>query len=436
MSVVWFSVFAALSIACTRLFCRRGDPRTNLLYGVYAVSYLITVVIGAVVLGLSTGDVWDALNFGVDVSPLAQPGFTYWCLLFSPFVIVPSVISIAPKTTENRNQAANNSTTPMSIPGFALVFTIFSSFCFVQLYFAGALPNMFDAIRVQDYQDLILARADLLSVAKTPFYGVIYMSLPALCCLAMFQMFRTKQNRWRIAFIASVLVTAVLSLSIRMKGPALLLFMLLVLGRHVLKGFHLFRMALATLAAFVGFTVWQGLFYSGWTAVGSVYMVFFRMAHGFPFYVSLFPHRISYLGSNYGLALLGIGGGNNDNLLVFDQMYPAITWVQGAVASPAHVRAFAQAGLGYALFSLCVVGLIIAGLAWLRNWKTSPYQFAIFSQAILVAYYLSQTSIRGILVESFSIMFGLVAIGAVWSLNALTNLAARNVSAEVDRRCA
>lgn len=434
MNFVWFSAFLLSAIASTRVIVRQFERQVRLVYGVYAFSYFITVVIGAAALGLSRGGFWDILNFGVETSQLSEPGFLYWCLLFSPFIVVPTVILVVQQFSRNSNEDVSPSSTQVSLPIFAVVFTGFSSYCFAQLYRGGALGSLLGGLKVQDYRDFILARVDLMSFAKTPFYGVIYMSLPALCCVAMFQMYRTRQMRWRAAFVVSVSITAILSLATMLKGPTLLLFGLLLLAAHALKSLPLTRIIVAGTAAFLGFTAWQGLFYSAWSALGTAYMIFFRMAHGYPFYVSLFPRSIPYLGSNYGLAIFGIGGGNNDNLLVFNEMYPRVSWVQGAVAAPAHVRAFAQAGLPYALFALVVVGIVIAALASVRRWKNDPYQFAIFTQAMLVAYYMSQTSVRAVLVESFSIVFGCVAVCAVWLLSRIVLLAAKNVREEEMKR--
>jgi hypothetical protein len=384
-------------------------------------------VIGATILGFSRGGLWDLLNFGVDTSDLREPGFAYWLLLFAPFLVVPIVILLVRSQQTNPPKETGGSSIDISLVVFGLVSVSFASYCFIRLQQLGALANILDGLKPQEYNQFITSRFELLAAARTPFYGIIYMSLPALSSLALFQMVRTRQLRWRIAFLSTAGITTLLSLSTMLKGPLFLFAVFVLLGLYILGRLSLSKIIASAIATFAVFTIWQGLFFSGWTALGSVYMFFFRMAHGYPFYAGLFPRTIPYLGSNYGLALLGFGGGNNDNLLVFDHMYPQVTFALGSVAAPAHLRAYAQAGWPNAIWSLVLIGVIIAAIASIKRWQGSPFRFAVFLQGLLVSYYLTQVGVRSVLVESFSIAFGLVAIVSVWGLDAIFRLAIQNV---------
>jgi hypothetical protein len=108
-------------------------------------------------------------------------------------------------------------------------------------------------------------------------------------------------------------------------------------------------------------------------------------------------------------------------------MYPQVTFALGSVAAPAHLRAYAQAGWPNAIWSLVLIGVIIAAIASIKRWQGSPFRFAVFLQGLLVSYYLTQVGVRSVLVESFSIAFGLVAIVSVWGLDAIFRLAIQNV---------
>lgn len=427
MSLTSFVVLVFVSLACSRYFVRIATPSARLLYGVYALSYLVTTVIGAIILGFSSDSLWNLLNFGVDTSALKEPGVAYWFLLFAPFVVVPAVILLFRPQRTYRLKLTSRPATNISLVVFAFVSVSFASYCFVRLHQLGALSNILGSLKPQEYQDFITSRSELLSAARTPFYGVIYMSLPALSSIALFQMIQTRQLRWRVAFLSTAAMTSVLSLSTMLKGPLFLFAGVTLLGFYLLGRLSLSKIIMSSVAAFAIFTVWQGLFFSAWTALGSLYMFFFRMAHAYPFYAGLFPRTIPYIGSNYGLALLGFGGGNNDNLLVFDQMYPDITFVQGSVAAPAHLRAYAQAGWPNLIWSLILIGVIFAAFASVRRWRESPFRFAVFVQGLLISYYLTQVGVRSVLVESFSIVFGLIAIISVWGLDAIFRLATQNV---------
>jgi hypothetical protein len=91
------------------------------------------------------------------------------------------------------------------------------------------------------------------------------------------------------------------------------------------------------------------------------------------------------------------------------------------------VRAYAQGGPFEALFSLFIIAVIIAIAGGPKTWQQSPFSFALRIQAFLICYYLTQTSIRAVIVESASFIFGLLAIGSVWAADVVFKNAILNI---------
>jgi hypothetical protein len=124
----------------------------------------------------------------------------------------------------------------------------------------------------------------------------------------------------------------------------------------------------------------------------------------------------------------------NDNVRVFQYMYPQVLWVQGAAAAPAHVRAFAQGGFTAAIFVLLLTGVLIALIGRLKNVSDRPLLFGLYIQGLICLYFLTQTSLRGAFIESYGLKYACFALGMLWVTRKVVAAAIGNIRAELANR--
>ena len=95
---IWFYILLLLSTLSVWVFVRRADPMYRTPMTVLLGSYGITTVIGATATGMLpnllvfkaiVGDMFLDVRFLRDTN-----SFLYWFLLYSPFIVVPVVVTI------------------------------------------------------------------------------------------------------------------------------------------------------------------------------------------------------------------------------------------------------------------------------------------------------------------------------------------------------
>ncbi len=427
------------SVACLANYAvlRRVSGAVRLAWLVYVTSYTITTVLGATIIGLRPA-ILDtiALSFGLDTRAIQSiDTFRYWLLLYAPLEIPAFVILACHRLRFGAKKiiATTRSHVDIDAVSYLTVVAALSAYCFGLLYRHNYLGNIFLSIQnARDYQSLIVLRTGAMEDLHTIFYGIVYMAFPTMSLVALWQAFAKRSSVWRVLFSITLCATVILSLSIVLKGPLVLYIMTLCLGSVVLRLVRPVTLVAVGIACVFAVTALQVLLTGSWSLAATAFLLIFRMAHGVPYYVALFPGKVGFLGTNHGLGLLGIGGANNDNLLVFDHMYPNINWVQGATAAPSHLRAYSQGGYPAALAVLFITACLIVLLGRWRERSGGPVAFAAYVQGLVAIYYLTQTSLRGILVESYSVVFIALPLAAVLALTQIVRLAAAGVQREVE----
>jgi hypothetical protein len=140
-------------------------------------------------------------------------------------------------------------------------------------------------------------------------------------------------------------------------------------------------------------------------AAGLLRSPVFRMAASFPYYVEIFSDPGERCGIETNRLPLLPRERCFAPTKVFPRMYPDVTFVQGFAPAPAHVSAFAEAGLGYS-FVVLVLGGFILGFSWrLSLHRASPLFWAIGTATCVFAYYLSQVSLTGALTYSHGLVW-------------------------------
>jgi hypothetical protein len=415
-----FLILLGLSIASFGVVFKYCDQRARAPYLFFTLPYLVTTVIGATYIGLSdSGIFWRLSDPTLDTSLLAPSGdVRYWFLLYAPFFV-----PILPMVAFCRGAAVRP--VPRKLRGFFGDDIDAFSFSFVALFFIrscimplaqhGYLSNIGTALQSSgDYQSLIATRTEMMNKLDADFYGVIYIALPALSIVALYQWVRGRGSSWAVLFAVTGLAEVFFILCTVQKAPLFVYAFSIVACLLSLGVVRVWLLVLLSAGFLSALTFLQTVFIGDWSILQSIVLIVFRMAGSFPYYLSVYPKQIPYMGMNFGLGLLGWGITLDDNTRVFDYMYPQILWVQGAAAAPAHVRAFAQGGPLAAVLLLLLIGGFIAVTARLKAIADRPLLFALYVQCLVCLYFLTQTSLRGALLESYGLKYAVFSLGSLW----------------------
>lgn len=164
--------------------------------------------------------------------------------------------------------------------------------------------------------------------------------------------------------------------------------------------------ALAAASPAAGIGVWQKV-----ETVGS--SVVFRMASSFPFYVEIFRDAAERCGVDTNYLPLLPGPDCVLPVKVFKKMYPRTKWVSGFAPAPAHVSAYGEVGLGYAIFIIALSGFLLGVLGAIGQAGDGPLFIAFNAVVVVFAYYLSQVPFVGALTYSHGLVFFLLPIGVL-----------------------
>lgn len=141
--------------------------------------------------------------------------------------------------------------------------------------------------------------------------------------------------------------------------------------------------------------------------------VVFRMASSFPFYVDVFSDPAERCGIETNHLPLLPRPRCVLPTKVFDEMYPGVNWVQGYAPAPAHVSAYGELGLGYALLIMALSGLALGALGKVGQVGAGPL-FVVFNAVVcMFAYYLAQVPFVGALSYSSGLIAYLLPLAAL-----------------------
>lgn len=433
MYIVYPIIFIALSAASIVLLWRYCQPEVRVPAAVYVLSYLVTNVIGATIIGMPGGDfLWQLINFGLDTSIIDDVGsLKYWFLLYAPMIIpVLAVVLWGRKVTPLPSGLVRALSIDIGLFPFYLVLFVFAGFCVMKLYQFGYLTNIAKSDLGGDYQTIILLRAQMMSVLGNTFYGILYMSLPSFAHLALYQAAVKRERGWLVAFLFVSFLIVIITLSTMQKSILFVYMISIVLGLLVLGVVRFWIVPVAGVAGIIALTAIQLFTLGEWSILDSVTHVFFRMANSFPFYVNLFPDELPFWGVDLFLDIGGFGTGPDDNLVVFEYMFPTVDFTQGAAAAPSHMRAYAQGGVLNSLFVLALTGWIMVVFARFRKHLEGPFLYSIFIQGLIFFYYMTQTSIRECLLSSYGLRWVVIGLGSAVIVSKIMRSALKSSGAD------
>ncbi len=414
--------FAALSLLMWYFVWKWADVSVRLPLVFYCGFYFVTTLIGATLIGLSNGKCLEPLAWGLDFKVLRDVNnIRYWWLLFMPMIVPPAVIILFARSrvieSLVKSTAGKLNATPSQL-GFLAVYCTWAGYCLTKLYVTGQIGTIFKWHSLQsDYVSMIIQRTEMAAMLGSVFFGLVYITLPMLSFYALYCCVREPGLVWKVIFCFSALTTAVISLSLMQKGPVLLFLVFIGIGLVELKVIHPRSLGIVGAALVVLLTTLQRFMAETWSYEQTFNLIVFRMAHSYPYYVSIYPDILPYFGIDFGLHLIGMGEIASDNNVVFDYMYPSVTWVQGAAPGPAHVRAYGQGGLLFSLVTLALIGLGIKMAGVLRRYIAGPLSFALYMASLVSLYFLTQTSAREALLSCYGICWAMPGIAPLWLLS-------------------
>jgi hypothetical protein len=410
---------ALLALLATMLHVvvwRRQDRWVNLCLGVYSGAYFLTSVLGATLLSFSEGAVLP-FKWGLDLSILwTWKSATYWLLLYMPLVIVPLVVLCAEQFPHFSPSTRAPSLIPHSnfVP-LTLWISVLGGFCIYQLAIHGYLGNANWAQFEGNFTLMIAMRIEMFSSLSNSFYGILYVALPCLSYYVLYEALTTWEKRWWVLFGGTIALFVFLSFSVMLKGLLVVFAIFLLIGVADLRRWRLWTIGQLMLPVVCLLTFQQTFMEEDWSFTDSIGLIVYRMASAHVYYVNVYPELRPYLGPDFALNLIGLAQPPTDGIDVFPYMYPQIIHLQGSAAAPAHTRAYAQAGLLFAVATMFVIGLAVVAVIHLRRRVTGPWSFALFMQGLNGLYFLTQTTVVDSIFSSF---------GFIWAVFALAPLAA------------
>lgn len=388
----------------------------------------------------------ETINF--DPAILGSPW--YWTILLSLMVIVPITALVVGSVVGRFAPNLAMPKIPIGIP-IALA-ALMTTYCIYKLVAAGALSAQEAWDRSVCYDGKILRRVELIGLLGNYFYGMVYSSLPVLGC---YFLARGVMEKDRISLIACAILSAFIlwfNFAILFKTAAVIY--VGMLGATLwLSGFGFWRSAtLATVAAgtlYVGLSMMQfcvgqakswertipasgqlssdphrtvpsetvpsekGLFHkAGYMARAAL----FRMAGGIPYYLESFRDPQDRCGIVRPPSRWWSGPNCFAPIVIFRKMYPTVTYTTGYQPAPLNVSAYAEAGPWYVLFATVASGIVLGGLAALAR-DRSPLSIAVVIASCVYAYYVTQTSLTGSLIDSYGLMWLLLPIVAIVAIH-------------------
>jgi hypothetical protein len=419
----------------------------HLAIAVLVLTYLATTGLGAAFFTFQFGreqlaaHLWP-LHVPFDrMTLLGSP--IYWALLLSMIVLTPAA---AIATERAFSPIAGRIKFP-DIPTWVVLSlaAALSAFCIYRLTIAGALSASEAWDRSVCYVDKILRRVELFGLLGNRYYCFAYSSLPILSCYLLAQGITRNDRVALLGWAISSPLILWLDVATMMKAPAIIYVGMLGLTL-MLCGFGLIRSitvaAPTALALYAALSVMQ--FCDGeekrWDRTMPaeippavmvpvppmptvapppipekpfvskiVYMsraVIFRMAAGFPYYVQTFSDPAERCGIELPLRDWLPKQSCFGPIKIFREMTSAVgsTVTVGYQPGPINATALGEAGPWYVLAATLACGIII-GLISSFGAGGSPLSISLSVAACIYAYYASQASLTGSLLDSYGLVW-------------------------------
>jgi hypothetical protein len=413
---VVLGLMAALCVVCA---LRHAARPLRIQLAVFNTFYFVTSVIGALL--VTNPDfqlIWSLLAGGADVGWL-RPGESgrYWILVLAPFVVVNIVALVAYRSFRPLAVATSrNLGLQVSLFSVGCVGAMMIVYCLFNLARHGYLGiSLIGSSNAGVFSENIQLRTAMAQELGALHFGIIYMALPAVCITALASAVRARTASWWMMFGVLCLSAVCMYLTTLTKSNLLIFMVALSVAALAFKIIRISGLVLLAGLALVFLTLQDALLTGSGVLEfgGSLANLVMRLSSGIPFYVDMFPEQEPFVGIDYGLGWFGIGPKVAPNLLVFNYMFPDITYVQGAAPAPAHISAYAQAGLTFSLATMAIIGVVLAFFGAVGATARSPLAHSAFVGGAIMCYYMTQADLVGAINVSYGYkwwVFGLLSI--------------------------
>jgi hypothetical protein len=428
MTIVMMCAVGLGVVALWTALWPKFSPDSKRAVFVYAAAYVMTYAIGAVIIGLSGDDLVSSyIQSGLAIPDAAgDVPLRYWLLVLGPLAIPLPLVAILQRRRRSIPKPRHRFE-----PGMGQFFLLGASVVGVLAvllqgtnilsFYRGDFSELYG-----DYSGIVDSRLQLFDSVNGQAFGLIYSALPALSHVALFNARNRRSKAWMVMFVAWTALTAWCLAGTYQLAPLAVFVIALVLSAEQLGYFTLnARRAFFVIGGLFGMILVANAVKSGrFDLLDAMSAFIFRMPLAFPFWITAFPDSIPFSGIDWTGPLFGRGPDPGNSFVIAQYMYPRSP-LGSAMTAPAHVSAYAQGGLMYSIVMMIVIGLIVAGVSRLRGIAgSSSVWHAMYIQSLVMLYYLTQSSLRGAIWDSYGLYWSIVVLAAL-SMISLTGRAAR-----------
>jgi hypothetical protein len=430
--------------------------------------YSATTGLGAALFATEFGRNEFQLFMGPDPIPfdwmttLGSP--LYWTLLLSLIVIAPVAALISARSASLLLPTPTAVEIPTWIP--IAMSVVMVGWCIYKLAMADAL-SLHDLLDPSvPYSQKMERRAELIGLLGNRYYAFAYSSLPVLTLFLLSKSILQKDRLAAAAFWILSIVLFWLYLAMIMKAPIIIYLGLVTLTMILCRRGVIRTLSLTVPGTIVIYLALSQIVAGPTTSpdasnpspttspgasnpspttspdasnpsapIGAQKLVtssvigdrvlhfaraaILRMASSFPYYVQAFadpnercgletPQPLRFLPQRTCFA----------PIKVFRLMYPKITYVTGYAPAPANISAYAELGLTYTFVATMFCGAVIGLLTFFAQGE-GPVSLLLGVVACTYAYYVSQVSLIGSIVDSYGLLWMLLPIGLMVALSSL-----------------
>jgi hypothetical protein len=387
-----------------------------------------------------------------EIGPVAG-SLDYAALLLLPYVIVPLAALAGQSATTFVMSPAIRTLRQIDVSRNALlaVMALAVGYCLFKLHQTGHLVphTLFSS---DNYEDKIRARVEMMAELRFTFYAVFYAVIPMLAVLFLARFLDGHRSVDLAGFVFGYVFFVYLTAATYLKAPVLYLLILLAVAVLVARMTLIRRiayfagLALLAWATFVSLQVLMGGVMEQPKAVAAAQplppkpkavqpapktvpskevpivdqyqaaawrtaeAMVFRMGSSFPYYVAAFDDPKERCGIETNKIPLLPAPRCMIPTKIHAMMYPKVHFVTGFALAAAHVSAFGEVGLWYAVVVMVFSGLSLGVIGSIAQHTQGTVSTGLQAAGVIYAYFLTQVPFIGALTYAHGLVFYLFPI--------------------------
>ncbi len=395
---------SGLAVATTTL----GPKALRAPVGLFNGMYILTIAIGATILTFpGVKEFWTVIYPTMDDKWLTGSGaYGYWFLVWGPMLVTNlSAVIFYPGLRRAGVQFARLINIRVDIFPAACAGFSMAIYCFANLALRGySSVSVFSGKSIGIYRENILLRVEMFNSLGTLHFACIYMGIPAIAMVALYNFSRRRSPAWLTLFVVLSGILVFMYSATLTKSNVLIYGLEVTIGAGLLGLIGFRGMILAATLGILTLSILMSLLAGNDPldlALAGLNLIF-REASGVPFYLGIYPDQVPFTGIDLGLRQFGVGPEVSANLTVANYMSPESTWVQSSAAIAAHIASYAQGGFAWSFVTMVAAGAWIAFAGQIKRITHGAVVFSAFMGAMTTCYYLTQADFVG----AFTVAYG------------------------------